>query len=448
MIVCIDISQRTKDELDRLLEKGGYRDYSEAVAVAIANQVLLHNKKPASPENISDSQVSTTPPASASRSEATESAASTTSPEDSSSVRAERFTFPMPLDDDDIRKLAIAIGWPKGSSMLMEDGKVTGCVAHRGDVEDFIKTRKGKWDVLAPKSGRKRDEVPATFRAIGSDVSGVKTAPLPNDTFVTGQEVPVDRWIFGQHNKLLPAKATCRALANLLLRDSASREGIPLENAASEIALEAAMLGDFLRHIDKILEGHRDDALAFAFPYSNSRNGDKSRLRYANQFVASLSKNGLLTGLPVELKLVNRNYSRTPRLLLTEAGWNFAKLLNPILDAEQPVASPRFSGEEVEFIIQHIKEHVPAEDFAFRCVLDAVTEGATKPEALDDSLERFLPKRVDKPYKRAFLTTQRAGVVSRLIDLGLMQRLRDGINVNYSLTEKGSEYLGLAVSRG
>ncbi len=52
MIICIDVSQRTKDQLETLLEAGSYRDYSEAVAVAIANQVLLHSHSSQSPEKV------------------------------------------------------------------------------------------------------------------------------------------------------------------------------------------------------------------------------------------------------------------------------------------------------------------------------------------------------------------------------------------------------------
>src|SRR5690348_12533938 len=63
MIICIDISQRTKDELDRLLAAGSYRDYSEAVSLAIANQLLLHSHstentpKAAAPELIVKTQL-------------------------------------------------------------------------------------------------------------------------------------------------------------------------------------------------------------------------------------------------------------------------------------------------------------------------------------------------------------------------------------------------------
>ena len=44
MIICLDLSARTKSQLDSLLEVGQYTDYSEAVAVAIANQLVLHGQ--------------------------------------------------------------------------------------------------------------------------------------------------------------------------------------------------------------------------------------------------------------------------------------------------------------------------------------------------------------------------------------------------------------------
>ena len=52
-----------------------------------------------------------------------------------------------------------------------------------------------------------------------------------------------------------------------------------------------------------------------------------------------------------------------------------------------------------------------------------------------------MSERQEKPFTRAFLTTQRAGVISRMSDLGLVQRLREGIKVKYVLSARGSEFL-------
>ena len=72
-------------------------------------------------------------------------------------------------------------------------------------------------------------------------------ADPPDDIWAIGQVVPLDRWIFGQFNRLLPAKASCRALAYLLLSQPS---GVLLDHAAPRIAGEAAVLGDFLSHRD------------------------------------------------------------------------------------------------------------------------------------------------------------------------------------------------------
>ena len=140
MIICIELSQRTKDDLDRLLSVGQYRDYSEAVAVAISNQILLHGDAAQQPPIVSSQ---------------------------SNHLRADPAPEPRPL------------------------------------------------------------AVPASFASLNGERGTIKVAPPPSDLLEVGQEVPVDRWIFGQHNKLLPVKATCRALAKLLQRDGALRDGVP-----------------------------------------------------------------------------------------------------------------------------------------------------------------------------------------------------------------------------
>lgn len=358
MIICIDVSQRTKDDLERLLEVGKYRDYSEAVAVAVTNQLLLHNH-------------------------AADATATVMTPE-----------------------TLVVKGKPDPKKKVFEAAPT-------------------------PTEG---PGVPAIFSFTGGISRPETFAPYPNDAFAVGQEVPVDRWIFGQHNKLLPVKATCRALAALM--GTEQHTALSLAKTAADIASEAVKLGDYLRHMDNESGVHRDDALSFAFPYSDSPNGDKSRLRFANQFVASFTKQGTITGLPIELKLVNRDHSRTPRLLLTEAGWRFAELRNPILDDQKDAREPRFTNDEIDFLLVHIRSRVPAEAFAYRAVLGAISSGANTPGKLDDALEEHLSKRDEKPFTRAFLTTQRAGVISRMIDLGLIQRIRDGLNVTYALTEK------------
>ena len=44
MIVCFECPDDRKREMDELIAKGGYRDYSEFISLAIANQFLLHSR--------------------------------------------------------------------------------------------------------------------------------------------------------------------------------------------------------------------------------------------------------------------------------------------------------------------------------------------------------------------------------------------------------------------
>lgn len=298
--------------------------------------------------------------------------------------------------------------------------------------------------VESPRTGHRRPqqdaEIPEIFRLAPDGERPTSLAPLPNDAFAVGMEVPIDRWVFGQHNKLLPVKANLRALTNLLRQEPASA-GLDLQRAGSEIASAAVILGDLLRGLDSRSKRHRDDALGIAFPSSDPSNSDKSRLRYASQFVGAASRTGVMSGMLIDLKLVNHDQHKSPQILLTEPGWRFGQLLNPILDGSDFESEFKLSIEEKEFLLSHIAAAVPSESFAIRVTLSSITSGSHTPEDLDSALKKYLPTRKERPFTDAFLTTQRAGVISRMVDLGLVSRNRSGSNVTYSATVRGKQFL-------
>jgi len=367
MIICVNLEPKSKDDLDRLVALGGYRDYSEAVAVAISNQLLLHTV-----ESSTSFQVTSLPPL--------------------------------------IRE---ASSKPTESELERQTSAL----------------------------------VPTLFGAITEDHSAVKIAQATHDQSSSGDGTSLDKWIWGQHNKLLPVKAACRALAHLLTRELASYEGVSLSKASSEIAFEAVKLGDHLRLKEREFGLLRDETLAHGFPRRDAENEDKSRLRFATQFVGSTDSQGNLTGLPADLKLIGIESPRGTRILLTEAGWRFAAMENPILDAPSTRPARKFTEEEVGFLFDHIMEQVPCESFAFRTVVKLIDGGACTPELLDQALRDYLPDRNENPFSPAFLTTQRAGVISRLSDLGLLQRVRDGIKVRYAMTDDGQKYFQTVMHR-
>lgn len=281
--------------------------------------------------------------------------------------------------------------------------------------------------------------VPALFRLEDMGKMPSTVPELPDDVWARNERVPLDRWVFGQFNKLLPAKANCRALAHLL---ADSPRGIPIDTAPEFIASAALDLGDYLRHLDEVTGATRDDTLATAFPVSGQGpKTEKSRLRYASQFVASVNKHGQMSGLLIDFKLINQTTERKPRILLTEPGWQFAELKNPVLDTEPGGNGSKFSPAEREFLMDHVATSVPAEDFAYRTILTMIGDGTNTPDDIDRALRKFVDNIDGRSLSDSFLSSQRSGAISRMSDLEMIKRIRDGVRVSYEVTDTGRTYL-------
>jgi hypothetical protein len=129
---------------------------------------------------------------------------------------------------------------------------------------------------------------------------------------------------------------------------------------------------------------------------------------------------------------------KTPRLNLSRQGAKFALLENPILDHGAAGDQGKFSPTELSFLVNHILTYVPEERSAFKVILGAISERVTTPKALDNFLSS---KYADSTMTPAFLSLQRSGVISRLIDLQLVRRLREGTRVTYAVSESGADVL-------
>lgn len=382
MIVCFQCSPKTKMTLDSLIETGQYKDYTEAISSAVENLSILQKEI--------------------------------------------------------LKKGALVIGQDGPSASQMPNMPAT--------AKDVTLSQQPSSQTFNPEESKKSKTkqhflkegvmIPRLFLLDGIGEAPPPLAGSPTDVWTTGQEVPLDRWIFGQYNKLLPAKVNCRALAHLLVGEP---KGIPFEEATSRIAEEAVILGSFLTRHDEQNGIGRDDALSTAFP-SIEDNAEKSRLRYANQFVASVNKQGQVSGLLIDLKLINHTGGKKTRLLLTEVGWRFATLRNPIFDSAQEKPAQKFSAEEITFLLDHISRSVPAEDFAYRAILTAIVDGADTPDKLDTALQKYLSPKAAKNLSKSFLSSQRSGAISRMTDLGLAVRVRDGVRVSYIITDGGKQY--------
>lgn len=252
----------------------------------------------------------------------------------------------------------------------------------------------------------------------------------PTDT------VPVNRWLAGYYNRLLPAKVSCRALVNLT-RDG--KVSFLVDEIAPLIAEVAAQVGEHLRGLDEELKSHRDEALSIAFPEPGER-GAKGRLRFQNHFIGQMVKGqqeGLLVGLKLAFMEVKRN---KPVITPTQAGWDLARLPNPILDngAGKPQA---LSPQEIEFLIGHIERNVPVELFAYRLILSLIKDGNDSPESTNHALMKYVNASKLSGEVETYIATQRGGVLGRMKDLQLIQRDRMGTTFRYHISDRGAAFL-------
>lgn len=282
-----------------------------------------------------------------------------------------------------------------------------------------------------------KPRIPELFVLQSVNLEELNLIPIKTDSDKAETNLPPAAWLFGQYNKLLPVKAVCRALLNLQQKSPC---GLPVDETASMIASAACGLGDCLKKLDDKLHLSRENVLAAAFP-SSASGSEGSRLRFSSQFVSGL-RQGRLEGLPAALHLVGVDEAKVPRLSLTRAGAEFALLANPVLDGQIEAPGRKFSDDEIGFLLDHIRKAVPEEVSAYMTILDSITKGSNTPDAVDVHIrKRFaLPKEAN--ITKTFLTTQRTGAISRMVDLGLVERVRAGLRVTYLATQVGKQFCG------
>ena len=381
MIICLNCNNAIKNKMDALLSQGRYRDYSELVAVAVENLWIMEKEVEVNGALIIGEGLAPL------RSGGSES----TSLEKSESTKVSHGNAPRPRGVSLPTSLAVI---PK---FFLADGL----------------------DGISP----------STAKIIASEEpAGVFT---------------LDRWLFGQYNKLLPLKANCRALLRIAAENS---NDVPIEDVAKQIAEAAAQLGDYLADHDQRFQIGRDDALSTAFPRSGD-DAEKSRARYANQFVGSVNSLGVLSGLTGDYRMATMTGSPTAHLMPTEPAIKFARLPNPVLDGCQVNPTHRFSQDEVSFLLEHIRIHVPSEGFAFQTLIQAIVDGANTPDALDEALRVYVPVDSNRSLSPSFLTSQRSGALSRMADLCLIARERHGVRVLYRITPEGEEFAQVGNAR-
>lgn len=265
------------------------------------------------------------------------------------------------------------------------------------------------------------------------DYDSIPEVPSPKEARLD------DGPLWGQYNRVFPVKLTVRALANQmgnLIETGTENGGDKQLISLKQFSESAADLGrEYGLKIQQEDEGHsrgQGEKLSAALPIGD--NPEKSKERFQTHFVGYAEQGGDLTGAAPHLLFVNIPEESPGMIGITEAGLEFAELWNPLLDGDLGSDKP-LSNDEVTFYLQHVKDHLPTEYEAMALTAESIEDGDNRPDSLSIRVASL-----NNNWSEAQASTVRSGLVSRMYELGLVQRERVGQRgVAYRLTDKGQE---------
>ncbi|MFC2081998.1 hypothetical protein ACFLR0_02320 [Candidatus Bipolaricaulota bacterium] len=245
--------------------------------------------------------------------------------------------------------------------------------------------------------------------------------------------------LWGQYYRYLPLKLALRVIAAHAMSDP-----VDLEQATDLATTEAAILSGLLRHADDLRKPLGLLSLSVGFP--NGRNPEKSRNRYASQYVGAFSRSGQLYGFASDIGfLVHPENSGETAIQLTSAGARFTAISNPILDNGD--LNEPLSSEEVDYLLGRIAARMPGERIQLSGVLKSISEGASDPSELRECMAEIYRNELRQmwqknPWSDNKVALMVSGATSRLIEMGHVERKRQGQHVSYVLTGNWEGALG------
>jgi hypothetical protein len=219
-----------------------------------------------------------------------------------------------------------------------------------------------------------------------------------------------------------------------------SVDEFPSLSVFKERALEVAqVVGEKLGEMDKALGKKHGEKFSASFPELT----DKSRRRYSDQYLAYVRpSDGRLDGMLARLKFVNvLKDVGVVRIGITEPGFRFAEFRNPLVD--DTGENQALSQEEAAFLIRHIDSNLPSEAQHMRWMMQQIADGVTSRTNLNSKMGEFYAKYQSggRTWTSAHVNTMRAGLLSRLVELGRIATTKKGLEVTYLLTAEGRNLL-------
>jgi hypothetical protein len=239
--------------------------------------------------------------------------------------------------------------------------------------------------------------------------------------------------LWGQYYRFLPVKVGVRVLLNMYT------EYFPeLSDFTEKVTNVALPFRHQLAKLDRTDRRSFGELLSASFPTHD----EKSVKRFVNHYMLHLRTSDMaLLGMMPELKLINvkSDENGKVRIGLTNFGSKFALLENPAIDLNKPES---LSGDEINFLINHIADNLPAEYEHMIRALTAIEEGKKTRHELNAVLkEYYLEYRKNTGWSDTVVNTMRSGLTSRLNELGLVKREKFGKNVRYHMTDTGKKYI-------
>src|SRR6266702_689695 len=304
----------------------------------------------------------------------------------------------------------------------------------------YLETIDGNSTVTV-SSGERSEAPPSHFSPIVSKALGARLL-LPVDA-ARVKTVPVgttDRstYLWGQYNRLFPVKIVVRVATNLA--NEHGSDYMPLAELYEKSSDIARELGRYIQRKDKLMGRKRGAIISAGLPVG--RRVDKSVARFKNQFVGYLGKDWLEGAAPT-LKFIDitRNDKNIALVGITDFGLKFSTLSNPLIDRDD-YAAP-FSDQEVDFLLDHIATELTGEAKMIQLIFSSVKGGNATPDDLSGTMKSYNQK-----WTANEIVSMRVGVVSRMSEMGLLSRRKDGVRVTYELTNRGENYLSRLTATG
>jgi predicted transcriptional regulator len=245
-----------------------------------------------------------------------------------------------------------------------------------------------------------------------------------------------DEPLAGHYNRFLPMKVSLRVLLNMILGAETYDEGdyhtemapIHIDEFRSKALSVAVYAKKWFAQLDSQAQISVGEEITVGFPDEKG----KSQERFVSQFVGSVRKKG--EGFLCEMGFIR--VDEDGMVEMTREGLEFTRIPNPIIDATpQAKRGIRMSQIEQFTMMRHIQQFLVGEwDFIVE-IAGLIHSGSNTPSTMDEKL------RESKEWGEARASLMRNGVLSRMQELGFVERLKEGRNITYHLTENGNARL-------